>query len=217
MIMPCPLTFGVELEFALATVPDRFEIHLELEGSKRHYRFQPTSEDIAQKNSSSSISPKTIHHHIAQTLKDNGFAANPEDPDPGKYNNFNMWSVKEDASIEPPEDNPFVYTWIPIEVTSPKFAYSKNAINEVMAICKLIAGTYIVDCNRTTGLHVHVGYGSGEDESSVRRLDMWRLMGRCRGSTQMELENMLTLQRGNRLLNSVSTKELWTRNVFNTG
>jgi hypothetical protein len=149
-----PLTFGVEFEFSLATIEDRFETNLPPDES-RTLRFTPSQSDINLNNDCFMVTDRTIQDHISETLTDAGYPCVPGYQ--GKNHNYLSWEIKRDGSIRMPYD--YEYKWFQMELTSPAFFYCGESIQEIMKICSLITSKYRVDVNESTGLHVHVGNG----------------------------------------------------------
>jgi hypothetical protein len=141
------LTFGIEIEFVVATAPVNevdpqpelcgqiFEMH-----DRRHY----TNERL-------------VGAHICQTLNKYRIPAELHNGIFGwKPSNTLAWSVRRDASIRAPEPG-LLYEWQDIEINSPTFQFSEAALNQVRRVCRILNKEYRINCNRSCGLHVHVG------------------------------------------------------------
>ncbi|KAF4635154.1 hypothetical protein G7Y89_g2949 [Cudoniella acicularis] len=89
--------------------------------------------------------------------------------------NPKAWQVKEDPSICPPNriDHPRIqeaYYFLGIELVSPPYYYSLNALDIVKRSCEVLSITYRISCNESCGFHVHVGNGKkGFDIDTVTR------------------------------------------------
>ncbi|KAM5356151.1 hypothetical protein ACJ41O_002797 [Fusarium nematophilum] len=136
---PPRVSFGVELEFLISTIPDD--------------RWGPEDQSLRES--------------IAAQLRENGIAAKsvlatdgeyPKDgSDPGNA----LWTVKGDDSVGEPgddEDDP-MYIWEPIEVASPAMYACDEMFKLVSTVVRLITAKFQVRVNDTCGLHVHVGNG----------------------------------------------------------
>jgi hypothetical protein len=143
------LTFGVELEFVVATAPVNevnpsaklwgqiFEMH-----DNRHY----TNERL-------------VGAHICKTLNKYGI---PAELHSGKFawkpKDSSAWVLRRDRSICAPEPG-LIYEWGAIEANSPIFHFSEAALNQVRNVCIILNKEYRINSNRSCGLHVHVGRG----------------------------------------------------------
>ncbi|CAG8976291.1 hypothetical protein HYALB_00011776 [Hymenoscyphus albidus] len=67
------------------------------------------------------------------------------------------WIVKDDISLNADAAG---YDFMQVEIVSPPFYSSKEAVSQVGAVCDLLTSKYRIVCNETTGLHCHVGYGN---------------------------------------------------------
>jgi len=149
------LTFGVEFEFVLATLKAGNE--------------DPTPEDgrvvvgidSAEKNSNSdSARENAAIRHVAEILAAAGVNSEPvvDHDESYKPADPEAWLVKTDISIDSPEDpEADMYTWFAIEITTPPYYFSSRALDKVKQVCEILTSTYRLNCNRTAGVHVHVG------------------------------------------------------------
>jgi hypothetical protein len=177
------LTFGVELEFCLATLP---------EGAKDPEPFDSRQvSNISDANAVNNLTQNQqlhpanlnylkqrlkndiVQRHLAETLISAGFPA-IIDADvrrqaaevaqgSAEVPQYRSWQVTIDSSIRVPgEDNtPGVaaHEWYKMEVISPVLDYSPQAIRRIKKVCKLIHRKYRTLTNDWCGLHVHVGQG----------------------------------------------------------
>jgi hypothetical protein len=156
--VPCEaLTFGVEIEFALATLqPEKADI--EWDG---RYAHLPNDKHGVNRWREENVRP-----HIAATLIHEGIRATAEDP----RNTSTLWVVKKDRSIKT-RDNRSTYDYYQIELVSPPMEFCEESLNNIMRVCEALTRYYRIDCNESTGLHVHVGNKSqGFEFEIVRRL-----------------------------------------------
>jgi len=155
------LTFGVEIEFNLATLdefdadedptPDDARAVLGISGSKileNHSHLQRI--ELARK-------------HIAKTLSDEGIPAEALDQKnptwkPWKPADITAWVVKSDHTIKPPFGS-FPYLFCPIEITTPVYYFSEAAVDTVKKVCEILSSTYRINVNNSCALHIHVGNG----------------------------------------------------------
>jgi hypothetical protein len=141
------LTFGVEIEFVVATAPMNgadpepelwgqiFEMH-----DRRHY----TNERL-------------VGAHMCKTLNKYGI---PAELHSGKFawkpKNSSAWVQKRDGTICAPEPG-LLYEWAALEINSPALYFSEVALNQVRNVCIILNKECRINCNRSCGLHIHVG------------------------------------------------------------
>lgn len=163
--MTTPLTFGVELEFAVAsthlnnndphpTHPGR--IHF---APPKQRRFTPDSDQRAR-----------IHEAVYTALHDAGLPMGPQ-----PILDYMTWFVTDDLTIDPPHRNAPcnspVYRWNSAEVISPALYFRPESLTQIRVACATISTEFRAVATRTTGLHVHVGDGAnGFSHSTVRNL-----------------------------------------------
>jgi hypothetical protein len=190
-----PLTFGVELEFALAYIMDE-DAESPLPSETRILRFVPLENDIQEiERVEMEQNPKPPSHltfeehflqvrklatqqattlaakrHIAQTLQDNNLAVLLE---PRKFcasPDTTKWEVSEDTSVKGPPDHT-TFSWLGMEVKPSALYFTTESLSEVEKVCQLLTSMYLCTVNLTTGLHVHVGDSDkGFDSSTLRNL-----------------------------------------------
>jgi hypothetical protein len=150
------LTFGVEFEFSLAMLTDGNE--------------DPSPEDdriVVDINKGKDCDPNSLLasencaiRHVAEILTGAGIKSEPVlngvtsyKPDDPK-----VWLVKSDISIAGPDKaEAALYTWFTIEITTPPYYFSSQALDTVKQVCEILTATYRINCNETAGVHVHVG------------------------------------------------------------
>lgn len=153
------LTFGVELEFAVATIP--------LHGVDPHPH--DCRQVIGLGSGSERLRYDNMKSHIVQTLhRANIFA------EAGTIStttiNKHAWLIKTDSTIRSPDDGG-KYQWYAIEICSPPFYYSLQALHEVGLVCQVLKDTYRISVNQSCGTHVHVGNANkGFQFETIRRL-----------------------------------------------
>ncbi|KAH7403500.1 putative amidoligase enzyme-domain-containing protein [Cadophora sp. MPI-SDFR-AT-0126] len=168
-IMPRPaLTFGVELEFGIACLPQGY-IDPNPEDSRQVYGILETGppefplaeipclglhEPICIDDDIDEWEP--IQQHIANTLKQRLRCCSDVDANATPYDLASSWIVKNDSSIKFP---PLNYKFRDIEVASPPFNFCKEALNEVTLVCETLPSQYRLISNTSCSTHVHVGNG----------------------------------------------------------
>lgn len=178
------LTFRAELEFALATIPPNFE-DPHPDAGRQVYgvaddqdldsdRSEASPIELGLYNynhyQSDSIDRKYVQNHVAQTLSEQGLCAisTAVARFEGDGLSNNVWQVDRDLSIKYPDLN---YKFLPIEVISPAFYYSQEAINEITVACETLTGRYRIAAIESGSVHVHVGDGMyGFTVSHLRKL-----------------------------------------------
>ena len=159
------LTFGVELEMAIASLP-RSTPDPSPNDPRDVYSLIPEDHSWTHPTQ-----PKIFYtlDHIATKLTEAGIPSAPENrflPPP-----TNCWIIDRDTSIIRPDcidargEIQSATPWHPgrpynfheIEVISPPFFYSKGALNTVRKTLHLLKSTFRVNINPSCGLHVHVG------------------------------------------------------------
>jgi hypothetical protein len=189
------LTFGVELEFCLATLPqgardpephDPRQIYSISDANAisildDNQTFHPANLHYFQKQLQNDI----VQKHLAETLTSAGFPSiinvdlqrqadevahgAPEVPI------YKSWQVIIEPSIcVPGEKNTLgvtEYEWYRMEVISPAMIFSPQAIRQVKKVCKLIHRKYRTLTNEWCGLHVQVGQGlNGLPDYAIKNL-----------------------------------------------
>ncbi|KAE8443051.1 hypothetical protein EG329_002374 [Mollisiaceae sp. DMI_Dod_QoI] len=184
-----PLTFGVELEMAIACIRREYDKDPD-PTETRNLRFHPTDDDIANYNAKQAIlglepddsDPNdravvydivtTINckKHIQALLSKAGLPVGSDLHDEYAEGDFSVWEIVEDISINDPEQ-PNPYYWAKIEIRSPAYFFNRGALEAVQQVCDLLATNYCVNTSNNCGLHVHVGkQDTGFDDQSVRNL-----------------------------------------------
>ncbi|KAF4627696.1 hypothetical protein G7Y89_g10459 [Cudoniella acicularis] len=157
------LTFGVEIKGAFATLDDcKADPHPDdprnvLGITGREHNFMGII--------------SSAYAHVRKTLSEAGMLCQtsrsglPFDWSPVENN---LWVVKGDGSILPPDgptrqtdeevkQTPFWF--VGIEINSPAYRFSPDTLDNVKKTCEVLRNTYRISCNRSCGLHVHVGNG----------------------------------------------------------
>ncbi|KAK0115260.1 hypothetical protein ONS96_013723 [Cadophora gregata f. sp. sojae] len=146
------LTFGLELEFAIAiSLNPSGSIDPHPSDPRRITGFVTGPHDSWVAN---------LHEHVASTLFSVGIPAiavrSIGEAFPTGHEN--SWVVKHDNTIKAPSLEG--YHFLPIEINSPPYYYGhESAFHEIGVVCQVLRDTYRISCNRSCGVQVHVGNG----------------------------------------------------------
>ena len=158
------LTFGVELEFALAYVPTTQHPH-PYPQEPRTTTF-PLSPLVASAFTHQKTGEGWRYQHefaIAQDIKNTlitaGFTTFVEGCADYFDKQVDAWNVKTECTIWGPKEGLTRYSWAPVEVVSPAYFFEGEALGAVREACEVIVSSYCTNTNETTGLHVHIGNG----------------------------------------------------------
>ncbi|ESZ93193.1 hypothetical protein SBOR_6425 [Sclerotinia borealis F-4128] len=170
------LGFGIEFEFALATLslgtkdPDPeqgrqiYSIDVPLDTPERDPH---TLTDIERQ--------LNVQLHIVNTLRTERHRASSQmqlerdriawkngdldtEPDPSDV----QWMVKHDDTIQFPSTGVNSYNWYKVEICTPGLMFSPWNIRHVWSVLRILRNKYRLNCNESCGLHVHVGTGKKE-------------------------------------------------------
>ena len=145
------LTFGVVIEFALATLDDGVADPHEFD-PRQVYGITTTNQRVGWGSYKPSRNLEA-YESVAETLSRAKILASIEHNPLGKQ--MKHWQVVDDVSIDKPKDTP--YRFIRVEVRSPHLYFTAEACQQVGAVCEVLTNTYRIMCPESTGLHVHVG------------------------------------------------------------
>jgi hypothetical protein len=182
-----PLTFGVEIEFALATLPEWardpephdtrqvYDISDENAVKLALLNDDRTLHKITRAHIRKRLEYEIVQRHLAETLISAAFPATTDENNRRLCNTaakdgkeyifpYDSWHVSTDKSISVPGELRTAgitdYEWYKIELISPVLVFSPDAIQQVNKVCKLIQRKYCTPTNKSCGLHIHVGRGS---------------------------------------------------------
>ncbi|KAF5878060.1 uncharacterized protein Bfra_000227 [Botrytis fragariae] len=146
------LTFGVELEFLLATV---------LKGGENPHPSDPREVDpriLADEDS--------INYDIERKLEEVGIPATVMEYEYGNTKEVTAatatnWILKTDITVGPGVQSPSTgnYCQYGMEITSPPYYYDAATRKAVETVVRALRNNYLVRVNESTGLHVHIGNG----------------------------------------------------------
>lgn len=119
------------------------------------------------------VNLNTAFRYIVRALRAAGFPVSDDHShwQPPKDTDTTLWHVKQDVSIE--RDHGDGYEYFQIEITSPAYEHTTDALANIADFCKLMTSTFRVITNEKAncGLHVHVGYGGrGYSEDHIRKV-----------------------------------------------
>lgn len=160
------LTFGVEIEFLLATLENgEIDPH---ENDPREV-FGIRAPELESDGWAVHTTPGagTARNRIADTLNSAGI---------NTYravitgNRIEKWDLKDDATIDEPNGlEP--YGFVRVEIVSPPLYFSEQACQQVKAVIEVLTNNYRLITPESAGLHIHVGNESkGFDESAIRKM-----------------------------------------------
>lgn len=144
------LTFGVEIEFILATVDEGKE--------------NPNPRDPREVNEKILSDNDSINYDICRKLKEAGIPATVQEIDHKDSTDSlditaTNWLLKTDVTVglSDPDDKDERYIEFGLEMSSPPYYYDEASQKAVETVLKVIRKNYLVRVDKTTGLHVHVG------------------------------------------------------------
>ncbi|CZS90294.1 hypothetical protein WAI453_004237 [Rhynchosporium graminicola] len=144
------LTFGLELEFAIAVVPPG--------GCDPHPKDPRTATDLVTGPYDTWLD--SLKERVAATLCKVNLKALARSPyaEDNPTESLGSWIVKHDDTIKAPAVDGYIF--LPIEITSPAYWYTDLALGEVKLVCQELVNHYRITTNRSCGVHVHVGKGN---------------------------------------------------------
>lgn len=156
-------TFGVEIEFAVATLredeedphPDDTRQVYGILAGRGETKWNGPSYDDTEK--------VQIHmrNSINTRLKRNG-AVKSEMADRLKDTSSHWW-VGDDSTVKGPDDlvSNTNYNYVAVEIKTPAFKYCIASLLEVQAVCEHLVNNYRIFAGRgrSASVHVHVGFG----------------------------------------------------------
>ncbi|TEY83835.1 hypothetical protein BOTCAL_0024g00440 [Botryotinia calthae] len=145
------LTFGLELEFILATVD-----------ADKHDPHPKDPREVDGKNLNGTYH---IDQDIGKKLRAVGIPAIVEGDEATGEESKTCWLLKEDSTVGDDEAFPDrvpkewneLYTKNGMEIVSPPYYYSEPAKDAITKVLRTIRENYRVCVDHTAGLHVHVG------------------------------------------------------------
>jgi hypothetical protein len=148
------LTYGVEIEYVLA--------HL------KESREDPFPQDSRKVSGPEFDSAKLINDDIKTLLEAAGIPClNELDRKTFKLSDqerMRCWTLKTDITVDQElqseeewRNDPYLYYGL--EIASPPYYYEEDTLGVVCRVVQVLRQNFRVKCNRTTGLHVHVGNG----------------------------------------------------------
>lgn len=152
------LTFGVEIEFVLASLPADKQDH-NPEDARTAYGisgdFSGAQVNLTDPQGKNNIDTEALHeharNHIAKTFTAAGILCEVEPAsfisDPWE---FGQWHPKDprsrvvtyESDVLDPDNTPEEYRWHPIELNSPPLYYSPEVVQHVMNVVSLVTESY---------------------------------------------------------------------------
>lgn len=175
--MAPPLSFGAELEFTMAILVDEDETQNAPQTPILHFTPIQEDYDYQERNRAGMdevtalkfIHTRAAKRHIRNTINNASINVSLNADVDHFSTNTTAWELVEDPSVEGRYGTQ--YLWLSLEIRSPAYWYTQDALAVIEKICKLLKDTYLVDTNRTCGLHVHVAQGEKAiNFSTIRRL-----------------------------------------------
>lgn len=169
-----PLTFGVEIEIAIATLGDDWHDPHPEDGRKVRGLLASDFNELSfdpQKGGCRQFYRNTWRG-VAKELEEKGIKLQHTQPKV-PVEDCNSWAICMDRSICAPKAlaDRYGYLWIPAEIVSPAFEYSEAALTEVKIVVETLASKFRISCNRSCGIHIHVGNGpDGFVHETIRNL-----------------------------------------------
>jgi hypothetical protein len=174
------LTFGVEIEFCIASLDTGYEDphpHAAPYFRDLHAHFNhPIVPEWYSINQPHDYQTWCVQFRIAEILENAGFPAvtlREIEFAEGRYpetERLARWVITSDSSIKDPKSaEDFKYWWYKIEINSPAYYYNEASVSKVKAVCALLSKTFRIHLNKSMGLHVHVGDGKKGFQADVLR------------------------------------------------
>ncbi|THV52977.1 hypothetical protein BGAL_0063g00350 [Botrytis galanthina] len=146
------LTFGVELEFILATVTKGGE--------------NPNPGDLREVDPRILADEDSINYDIERKLEEVSIRATVKESDYGNSKEVaaaiaTNWILKTDITVGPGMQSPSIenYCQYGMEMASPPYYYDGAARRDIETVVRKMRNSYLLRVNESTGLHVHVGIG----------------------------------------------------------
>lgn len=165
--------FGIEFEFALATLPLGTEDPEPEQGRQIYLIDVPLDFPETDPDTLTDIDRElNVQLHIVNALQDKGFRAASQiklerdreawrngDLDTEPEPNDVQWIVKHDDTIQFPSTQINTYNWYKVEICTPGLMFSPWNVRHIWGFLHIITNKYRVNCNQSCGLHIHVGAG----------------------------------------------------------
>jgi len=152
-----PLTFGVEFEFIVKSLPTNVKCPPDPEKEDRPVRWD------GLKNAPGYRDTADIHQQMANVFHKYGIA-NFHYKCKDASEDHKRWTIDEDISVELAEgDKNPVYQYTSVETVSPIYynSLSKNnmGLDEIQRVLSIVRNEFRVHVPASAGMHVHVGNG----------------------------------------------------------
>jgi hypothetical protein len=160
------LTFGVEIEFLLATLENgKIDPH---ENDPRQV-YGITAPEVGSDGWAVYTTPGagTARNRIADTLNSAGINTYRAVI---RGTRIEKWELKDDATINKPNGlEP--YGFVRVEIVSPPLYFSEQACQQVKAVIEVLTNNYRIITPESAGIHVHVGNESKSfSDSAIHKM-----------------------------------------------
>ncbi|KAI9642125.1 hypothetical protein NHQ30_008926 [Ciborinia camelliae] len=170
------LGFGIEFEFALATLPLGTEDPQPEEGRQIYSIDVPLDSPTTDPNTLSDIDRElNVQLHIVNTLKTKvcpvasqiqrerdykAWKNGDLDTEPGPSDI--SWIVKHDDTIQFPSTQVNPYKWYKVKICTPALMFSPWNVRHIWSGIGALTRNYRLNCNPSCGLHIHVSTAKKE-------------------------------------------------------
>ncbi|KAI0416579.1 putative amidoligase enzyme-domain-containing protein [Xylaria grammica] len=144
-------TFGVEVEFMIATLPDNNTID-----PHKDVKDLPPVLRIPIHTGKTGYAIQRVRAVLEECFSDVSFATSPKFD--GIHRDYRAWIVHSDPSVRGPRSGP--YRFISVEIASPVQSASPDAFYAIRFAVSVITSKFRCMVNSSCGLHVHVGLGN---------------------------------------------------------
>lgn len=191
---PVEITFGFELEFAIASVPDQFLDPFPDDPRKVHGITRPEGypnkflrcfrgaggEPDIDWSPEWCVQLDALKRDIAKLLTCNGFPAFAdcdydfdEAPDNPRIKDLSRWMIAMDQNISHGPDGRIInYYYWPIKIQSPAYIYNEENKQKASEVLQGLDKVYRTACDLSADVHVHVGNGQHGFDLATLKLFM---------------------------------------------
>ncbi|KAA8564767.1 hypothetical protein EYC84_010539 [Monilinia fructicola] len=170
------LGFGIEFQFALATLPLGTEDPEPEQGRQIYSIDVPLDSPETDPSTLADIDRElNVQLHIVNALKPKGFRVASQiqlERDRKAWENGDLdtepepidilWIVKHDDTIQFPTAQVDTYNWYKVEICTPALTFSPWSLRHVWQFLRIITRRYRLNCNQSCGLHIHVSTAKKE-------------------------------------------------------
>lgn len=181
-----PTTFGLELEFLIATLPQgatnpnpqetrqAYGLHSPPPGYAPDYQtsLEATDHVDYDYNLAEVQKLQNVKAWIAAVLEQYGFPCYTDDVvGVAGVDKVSRWYITDDVSVKPSNNYPDGYQYFNIEINSPVYFYSPDSLAAIEQVFNILTTHFLINVNLSTGIHVHVGKNGhdGMDPDHLKR------------------------------------------------